>query len=76
MPELVELQQAYIQQANFPDENVAAVLFVTDNDSSSEDQLLDALDSKYDALRDKLIAQALMQQVGTCRILAVLWNMH
>ena len=31
---------------------------------SGEDALLDALDSKYDALRDKLLAEALIAQVS------------
>ena len=29
-----------------------------------EEQLLDALDSKYDTLRDKLLSEALMKEMG------------
>ena len=32
--------------------------------SVGEEQLLDALDSKYDTLRDKLLAEALMKEIG------------
>ncbi|XP_069101140.1 trichohyalin-like isoform X2 [Argopecten irradians] len=46
-------------------ENVAAVVFSSDStDGSSDTDLLEALDGKFDALRDKLLAEALMKQLG------------
>ena len=32
--------------------------------SVGEEQLVDALDSKYDTLRDKLLSEALMKEMG------------
>ena len=46
------------------DSVVAIVTALEESGSSSEEEVLDALESKYDALRDKLLAEALIQQVG------------
>ncbi|XP_067683441.1 ciliary rootlet coiled-coil protein 2-like [Haliotis asinina] len=46
-------------------DNVAAVLFLMlYNQNSSSDELLQELDHKYDALRDKLVIEALLKQYG------------
>ena len=45
-------------------ENVAVVITSTDlGTQADESQLVEALEAKYDALKDKLLADALMKQV-------------
>jgi hypothetical protein len=44
-------------------ENVAAVLLCYDG-LGSNDEILQALENKYDALRDKLLLEALRKQLG------------
>ena len=51
--------------------NVADLLFSTDEDhSTAQDELLDALDGKYDALREKLIIEALIKEVFSVHIIS------
>lgn len=48
-------------------ENIAVVLLTSetcDSSSNEETEILEALDGKYDALRDKLLAEVLMKQVN------------
>ncbi|XP_033746567.1 trichohyalin-like isoform X2 [Pecten maximus] len=46
-------------------ENVAVVVFSPEStDGSTDTELIEALDGKFDALRDKLLAEALMKQLG------------
>ncbi|XP_038068700.1 trichohyalin-like isoform X2 [Patiria miniata] len=64
---LKQLKQVqYIARANGWNDNVAGTVLVTKSDSSevTEEQLLKALEVKYDTLRDKLLSEALMKQVG------------
>ncbi|XP_022097553.1 trichohyalin-like isoform X2 [Acanthaster planci] len=64
---LKQLKQVqYIARANGWNDNVAGTVLVTKSDSSevTEEQLLKALEVKYDTLRDKLLSEALMKQMG------------
>lgn len=45
-------------------DGISAVLLGTEENVSQEDELLKALEDKYDALRDKLLLEALEKQVG------------
>lgn len=45
-------------------DGVSAVLLGTEENASQEDELLKALEDKYDALRDKLLLEALEKQMG------------
>ena len=52
--------------------NVADLLFSADEGhSTAQDELLDALDGKYDALREKLIIEALIKEVSCVHIIAI-----
>ena len=66
--DLVKLQSKIIEdKKNEVRENVAVVILTSetcDSSSNEETELLEALDGKYDALRDKLLAEALMRQLG------------
>ena len=46
-------------------DGISAVLLGTQETASQEDELLKALEDKYDALRDKLLLEALEKQLGT-----------
>lgn len=46
-------------------DGISAVLLGTEDNVAQEDELLKALEDKYDALRDKLLLEALEKQVGT-----------
>ena len=69
--DLVKLQSKIIEdKKNEVRENVAVVILTSetcDSSSNEETELLEALDGKYDALRDKLLAEALMRQVSSFR---------
>ena len=54
-------------------DNVVVVVFSPDCslDGSTEADVLEALDGKYDALRDKLLAEALMKQVCAAKLCKV-----
>lgn len=45
-------------------DGISAVLLGTEENVSQEDELLKALEDKYDALRDKLLLEALEKQMG------------
>lgn len=45
-------------------DGISAVLLGTEVNVSQEDELLKALEDKYDALRDKLLLEALEKQMG------------
>lgn len=45
-------------------DGISAVLLGTEENVSQEDELLKALEDKYDALRDKLLLEALGKQMG------------
>ncbi|KAF6016773.1 hypothetical protein EB796_024906 [Bugula neritina] len=63
--EILSLQQK--ARANGWHDNVAAVILTTDNMADSGDpqqEVLNAVTQKYDALRDKLILEGLFNQVG------------
>ena len=52
--------------------NVANLLFSTEEGiSTAQDELLDALDGKYDALREKLIIEALIKEVSCTNIFII-----
>ncbi|KAJ8047726.1 hypothetical protein HOLleu_06793 [Holothuria leucospilota] len=64
---LKQLKQVqYIARANAWCDNVAATVLETksDEDNVTEEKLVKALEGKYDALRDKLLLEALMKQIG------------
>eukprot|EP00057_Strongylocentrotus_purpuratus_P011445 XP_011665919.1 PREDICTED: trichohyalin isoform X2 [Strongylocentrotus purpuratus] len=64
---LKQLKQVqFIARANGWNDNVAATVLVTKSDTEmvTEEQLLKALESKYDVMRDKLLAEALIKQTG------------
>ncbi|XP_041457735.1 trichohyalin-like isoform X3 [Lytechinus variegatus] len=64
---LKQLKQVqFIARANGWNDNVAATVLVTKSDTEmvSEEQLLKALENKYDVMRDKLLAEALIKQTG------------
>lgn len=61
--ELLRIKQQHLQ--GYGEEwldNVSAVLLGTENVTNQEDELVKALEDKYDSLRDKLLMQALMKQ--------------
>ena len=62
---MVHVQQQNIEdQKNERNENVAAVLTTPDlSKRAGEEELVDALQGKFDALKDKILAEALMNQV-------------
>ena len=64
---LTKLQAENLEaMKNEKNENVAIVITITDlSTQADENQLIEALESKYDALKDKLLAEALMKQVKT-----------
>ena len=45
-------------------DGIAAVLLGTEDNVAQEDELLKALEEKYEALRDKLLLEALEKQMG------------
>ena len=45
-------------------DNIAAIIFGIKDISNEEEELIKALDDKYDAVRDKLLLEALMKQMG------------
>ncbi|XP_071495122.1 uncharacterized protein [Diadema antillarum] len=64
---LKQLKQVqFIARANKWNDNVAATVLVTkeETEAVTEEQLVKALESKYDAMRDKLLAEALIKQTG------------
>lgn len=69
--DLVDLQAHYIEEKQAGvTHNVTSVLYAAETGyEDAELQLLDALDSKYDALRDKLLLEALITQVSYCSFL-------
>ncbi|CAC5415799.1 unnamed protein product [Mytilus coruscus] len=66
--DFIKLQTKIIEEKrNEVRENIAIVLLTSetcDSSSNEETELLEALDGKYDALRDKLLAEVLMRQTG------------
>ncbi|OWF34681.1 hypothetical protein KP79_PYT11450 [Mizuhopecten yessoensis] len=64
--DLNELQAAVLQSRKVnAAENIAVVVFSPEStDGNTDTELLEALDGKFDALRDKLLAEALMKQLG------------
>jgi len=63
-PELSELRQKHTQaRQDGVAENVATVLLRYEG-PGTDDQILKALDNKYDALKDKLLLEALKKQLG------------
>ncbi|CAC5415800.1 unnamed protein product [Mytilus coruscus] len=66
--DFIKLQTKIIEEKrNEVRENIAIVLLTSetcDSSSNEETELLEALDGKYDALRDKLLAEVLMRQVN------------
>ena len=66
MEELIELQKKQFysyENDEFP--KMAAVLMREEYvNEANEEQLIQALEDKYDALRDKMIADSLMKQYG------------
>ena len=67
--ELIKSQEDILQERkNEVVPNVANLLFSRESDGrmTAQDELLDALDSKYDALREKLLIEALIKEVITC----------
>ena len=65
--ELVDLQLRVIEETKQQRaENVAVVLFAPE--ANDQNDLIAALDSKYDALRDKLLIEALMKEVSPCML--------
>lgn len=64
--ELIRLRQQ--EHTSWQEElldSISAVLLGTEENVSQEDELLKALEDKYDALRDKLLLEALEKQYGT-----------
>ncbi|XP_063400098.1 trichohyalin-like isoform X3 [Mytilus trossulus] len=66
--DFIKLQTKIIEEKrNEVRENIAIVLLTSetcDSSSNEETEILEALDGKYDALRDKLLAEVLMKQLG------------
>lgn len=63
-PQLAEMRRAQIQaRKDAAVENVATVLLRYEG-PGTDDEILKALDSKYDALKDKLLLEALKKQLG------------
>ncbi|XP_052070817.1 trichohyalin-like isoform X2 [Mytilus californianus] len=66
--DFIKLQMKIIEEKrNEVRENISIVLLTSetcDSSSNEETELLEALDGKYDALRDKLLAEVLMRQLG------------
>ncbi len=62
---LARLQQQNITEKKFgKNENVAVVVTTPDvSTKANDDDLVEALENKFDALRDKLLAEALVKQV-------------
>ena len=62
---LAKLQQQNIMEKKFgKNENVAVVVTTADvSTKGDDDELVEALENKFDALRDKVLAEALMKQV-------------
>ena len=63
---LVKGQEDILQERNNETvPNVADLLLSPEGEShtTAQDELLDALDSKYDALREKLLIEALIKEV-------------
>ena len=52
-------------------ENVASVLMTYDG-LGTNDEILRALENKYDTLRDKLLLDALRKQLGGCCVFSVI----
>ena len=65
IPELFRLrQQEHTAWQEELLDGISAVLLGTEENVSQEDELLKALEDKYDALRDKLLLEALEKQMG------------
>ncbi|XP_064633679.1 golgin subfamily A member 4-like [Lineus longissimus] len=64
--EMIELQKTIVQDMKIARiENVAVALFSPEEGKKAgEKELMSALEGKYDALRDKLLMEALIQQLG------------
>ncbi|XP_033123436.1 trichohyalin-like isoform X2 [Anneissia japonica] len=63
---LVELQEKHLTEIKHHKvENVAITLTRIDRSKKTDDgEIVEALEGKYDALKDKILSEALMQQVG------------
>jgi hypothetical protein len=62
--ELVNLQVSLVYEIKLRiADNLAAVLLSEEHAKSEKEELISALDAKYDSLRDKLIMEALVKQV-------------
>ena len=63
---MVGLQNRLLAEANSVTRSNIMTVFSTAEQVTSvgEEQLLDALDAKYDVLRDKLLSEALMKEMG------------
>jgi hypothetical protein len=62
--ELVNLQVSLVNEIKLQiADNLAAVLLSEEHAKSKKEELISALDAKYDSLRDKLIMEALVKQV-------------
>ena len=63
--ELLRIKQQQLQACGEEwVDNISAVLLGTEDVTSQEDELVKALEDKYDTLRDKLLLEALMKQYG------------
>ena len=63
-PELETLRQSHIQaRKDGVAENVATVLLRYEG-AGTDDEILKALDNKYDTLKDKLLLEAMKKQLG------------
>ncbi|XP_052249024.1 uncharacterized protein LOC127856876 isoform X2 [Dreissena polymorpha] len=65
--ESIQLEEKKILQdtkSNMADNIACIVLSLDPKDSSNTDDIIEALEGKYDALRDKLLAEALMKELG------------
>jgi hypothetical protein len=66
---LAELRQSQIQaRKDCASENVATILLRYEG-AGTDEQILKALDNKYDTLKDKLLLEALQKQLGMIFIL-------
>ena len=63
---LAKIQQVNIFDRKFgKNENVAVVVTTADvSTKAGDDELVEALENKYDTLRDKVLAESLMKQVS------------
>lgn len=55
-------------------DNISLVVFSPEkSDGTTESDLIEALRGKYDALKDKLMAEALMKEVTETKVMAKIW---